>query len=280
MEVSTSSTYLPSIWGGIVIARRGRIVRVLRRGCHHSRTIWRSCESARHGPFIYAIVYVYALHPRIDVMIRRDAPSVEVKGRHVWIISSTRHFHLRTNEKEKLKSFVARERGWWRVTGRGFKETERGIILVSFEWIKLRGRSRLRSGQKSNERRTTSAIFVSSTREKPQNPLRFQATHLPRRISQPPSAWHQPTSKTIFLPFLEPSKITFNDPSIIFSNLPREQLPCPPSPPEIDIRPGQLVFLRKSCPFPVTCTNYPRTLCSRSFETSSNHRNRKGEKDM
>lgn len=92
--------------GGIVIARRGRIVRVLRRGCHHSRTIWRSCESARHGPFIYAIVYVYALHPRIDVVIRRDAPSVEVKGRHVWIISSTRHFH-----KWKRKTEIVRSEG-------------------------------------------------------------------------------------------------------------------------------------------------------------------------
>lgn len=63
-----------------------------------------------------------------------------------------------------------------------------------------------------------------------------------------------PTSKAIFLPFLQPSKIRFNDPPIIFRSGIRfarriEQLPCPPSsspPLEIDIRPGQqLVFLRK-----------------------------------
>lgn len=43
-----------------------------------------------------------------------------------------------------------------------------------------------------------------------------------------------PTSKAIFLPFLQPSKIRFNDPPIIFRSGIRfarriEQLPCPPS---------------------------------------------------
>lgn len=180
----------------------------LGRDCHReaweNRASFTSCNDvdvtirARYGAAVRvpatALLYMQSYTYRFTSTHRRGDTTwwrAEIKGWHVWIISS--NIFRKQFVEMKKKSFVSRERVWKRVVEiyRGLNLPEkprlqRDIeVLVSFERIKLRGLSRLRSGQKSNERRTTSAIFVSSTREKPQNPLRFQATHLPRRISQP-----------------------------------------------------------------------------------------------